>query len=290
MRIRKLLASGVLALSLTLAACASPEPEPREITSNVAVLFSSYADIWTTAGGEVAITVGEAVERGFAEPDVVLVDSGAGHSSIDLETLVAAEPSLVIGTADYECQRTALARCEELGIPTMLLRVESFDDYLDALEHCCELTGQSENYVKYGLELRDKIDEILASRSGGSFTYLHVRAGSSARSTKPKSSEESFVAHMLDELGGENLVSDELIGELSLEAIVEGQPDFLFITTMGNEAAAVDYMESELRAGIWQRLDCVREGKFAFLERELFHFKPNSRWSEAYATLAELLR
>ena len=46
----------------------------------VAVLFSSLADIWCLAGGEVAITVGESVEREFASGSAVLVDSGAGKT------------------------------------------------------------------------------------------------------------------------------------------------------------------------------------------------------------------
>ncbi|MBP1553187.1 MAG: hypothetical protein J6B21_03445, partial [Oscillospiraceae bacterium] len=46
----------------------------------VAVLFSSFADIWVTAGGTVDITVAEAVERGFADETAALVDGGAGKT------------------------------------------------------------------------------------------------------------------------------------------------------------------------------------------------------------------
>ena len=38
----------------------------------VAVLTSSLADLWCTAGGSVAITVGETLERGFADDTAVL--------------------------------------------------------------------------------------------------------------------------------------------------------------------------------------------------------------------------
>ena len=44
------------------------------------MLFSSFADVWETAGGRVDITVGESVERGFAPEDVLLVDDGAGKT------------------------------------------------------------------------------------------------------------------------------------------------------------------------------------------------------------------
>ena len=39
----------------------------------------------------------------------------------------------------------------------------------------------------------------------------------------------------------------------------------------------------------WKDLAAVREKNYAFLPKELFHFKPNARWAEAYAYLAELL-
>ena len=38
----------------------------REKPQRVAVLFSSFADVWETAGGRVDITVGESVERGLS--------------------------------------------------------------------------------------------------------------------------------------------------------------------------------------------------------------------------------
>ena len=50
----------------------------QEKPKTVAVLFSSFAEVWTLAGGNVDITVGESVERGFADEKSVLVDSGAG--------------------------------------------------------------------------------------------------------------------------------------------------------------------------------------------------------------------
>ena len=68
----------LLLLSLTLAiapACAAEAisftdslGETVELSKrpeNVAVLFSSFAEMWTLAGGEVAGTGGESIERGF---------------------------------------------------------------------------------------------------------------------------------------------------------------------------------------------------------------------------------
>ena len=60
----------------------------------VAVLTSSLADLWITAGGTVEITVGESLERGLVE-EAVLVDEGAGKT-VDLERLIQARPDFVL--------------------------------------------------------------------------------------------------------------------------------------------------------------------------------------------------
>ena len=82
----------------------------------VAVLLSSYAEVWQLAVGTVAVTVGESIERGFAPEGTPLVDAGAGKT-IDLELLLAAQPDFVIASADIPAQvdachllRSAIAR------------------------------------------------------------------------------------------------------------------------------------------------------------------------------------
>lgn len=259
----------------------------------VAVLFSSYADIWVTAGGEIAVTVGEAVERGFADEGCVLVDESAGHSSVDLEALIAAEPDFVIGTADYECQTEAVALCRDAGIPAAVFRVESFDDYLRVLGICCALTGDSERYEQYGVKVGERVASMLAAASAygeGKRDILFIRAGSSAKSTKAKTSDDNFVCAMLAELNTNNIADGGGLGDsLSLEAIIDADPEIMFITTMGDESAAVEYMTSLLDSEGWRELTCVADGEYYFLPKEMFHFKPNSRWADAYAYLIAIL-
>lgn len=263
----------------------------------VAILFSSYADIWVTAGGKTEITVGESVERGFADSSAVLVDSSAGHTTIDLETLTEANPDLVIGTADFECQVEAVEFCREAGIPAAAFRVEKFEDYLEVLKIFCNLTGRMELYAVHGEQVKERIDALKVAVSehinenGINTDILFVRSGSSAKSAKAKTAEDNFACAMLEELGVRNIAETKtsLTGELSLEVILEANPDYLFITTMGDENAAKDYMNSLLASDGWSELDCVSEGNYCYLPKELFHFKPNASWVEAYEYLARVL-
>lgn len=261
-----------------------------------AVLFSSYAEIWTDAGGSVQITVAETIERGFADDSALVIDPGSGHSTIDLEALIEAEPDFVIATTDYAGQVDAVEFCRAAGIPAALFQVESFDDYLDVLKICCDITGHPENYELYGTEVESKIDALFQSvndylETAEAPDILFIRAGSTDSSTKAKTAADNFACVMLDELGANNIADEhgELTGALSLEAIIEADPDYMFITTMGNEAAAIEHMDSMLTSEGWRELSCVKESNYAYLPKELFHFKPNSRWADAYKMLVELL-
>jgi len=260
----------------------------------VAVLFSSYVEVWQNAGGQVAVTVGESVDRGFVSEDCILVDEGNGQAAVDMERLIAAQPDLVIATADLPAQVEAVEQCRANGIPGALFHVETFDDYLDMLKICCDITGQADNFQRYGLEQQEKIQKLLAQveeLQDEKPQILFVRAGSSSKSTKAKTAEDNFVCVMLNELGTENIADKApiLLDGLSLEEVVAADPDYLFISTMGNPQVAKDYMESVLTQPGWNALSAVKAGNYSYLPKDLFHYKPNGRWYEAYRTLAQIL-
>ena len=120
---------------------------------------------------------------------------------------------------------------------------------------------------------------------------LFVRAGSSARYTKAKTAENHFVCAMLKELGTFNIAEKApiLLDGLSTEEILLSDPDFILFTTMGDESAGQAYMESLISDPVWQTLTAVKEGRVHQLPKELFQYKPNARWGEAYAYLIEYL-
>jgi iron complex transport system substrate-binding protein len=256
------------------------------------VLLSSLADLWITAGGTVDITVGETVERGFAAESVILVDAGAGKT-IDLEGLVAARPDFVLYSSDLAGQLECAETLRSAGIPTAGFRVETFEDYLRVLKICTDILGTAARYQQYGTALKAEIEELIAKAQAaeGQPEILFVRAGSSAKVTKAKTAENHFVCGMLKDLGTFNIAEKApiLLDGLSIEEILISDPDFILFTTMGDEEAGKSYMESLISDPVWQNLTAVKEGRVHQLPKELFQYKPNARWGEAYAYLIELL-
>ena len=264
-------------------------PEKPE---TVAVLLSSLADLWITAGGSVDITVGETIERGFVDTDVILVDDGAGKT-INLEALVAAEPDFVLYASDIAGQLECADTLRAAGIPAAGFAVETFGDYLELLKICTEILDAPENYEIHGVQVKQRVDALLeaARNQGDEPEILFVRAGSSAKYTKAKTAENHFVCGMLRDLGTFNIAEKApiLLDGLSIEEILLSDPDAILFTTMGDESAGVAYMDSLVADPVWQSLTAVREGKVYQLPKELFQYKPNSRWDAAYAYLIELL-
>ena len=264
-------------------------PEKPE---TVAVLLSSLADLWITAGGTVDITVGETVERGFAAENVILVDDGAGKT-INLEALIAANPDFVLYSADLSGQLECADTLRAAGISAAGFRVETFEDYLRVLKICTDILGTPDRYAQYGTALKAEIDAMtaVARAQESQPDILFVRAGSSARYTKAKTAENHFVCAMLKDLGTFNIAEKApvLLDGLSTEEIVLSDPAFILFTTMGDETAGQAYMESLISDPVWQTLTAVKAGNVHQLPKELFQYKPNARWGEAYAYLIELI-
>ena len=84
---------------------------------------------------------------------------------------------------------------------------------------------------------------------------------------------------------------NSLLESLTLEAIVEADPDYIFVVTMGkdDEKTMAALAESLTDNPAWAGLTAVREGRYVRLDKMLFHYKPNARWAESYAFLYALL-
>ena len=257
-----------------------------------AVLFSSYAEIWTLAGGDIAVTVGETAERGIVPADTPLVDSGAGKT-VNTELLLSLEPDFVICSQDIAAQAECASLLYDAGIAAAAFSVESFDDYLSLLDLFCTITGNRDAYDVFGTEQKEQIDALLTRAEAQPVTprILFIRAATGAKSTKAKCADDHFAAAMLDALGCENIAdaAPVLIDGLSIEAILTENPDAIFISAMGDEDAVRTYMDGVLAEETWQTLDAEQSGRVDYLDKALFQYKPNARWYDAYLTLYRLV-
>ena len=256
----------------------------------VAALIGSFADIWLLAGGEVSAAANDS----FTSLELPLGEETVNLGSItepDVERLIAAEPDLVLASANTEADVALMELLDEAEITTAYFSVSNFEDYLRMLLVCTEITGRDDLYEQNGLAVKRQIESVKERIDGSAPTVLFLRASSS--SVKAKGSSGSVGGEMLADLGCVNIADSEagLLEELSMEAIIAADPEYIFLTTQGTdtEAALKNAREELFNDPAWQTLTAVREGNYYMLEKRLYNLKPNARWGEAYEKLADIL-
>lgn len=258
----------------------------------VAVLTGSFTDLWVLAGGEdtLVATAGDAWTSFGLELDRSVLDLGAIKNP-DVERLFASEPDLVLASSNTAAQVDLLPVLEQAGLTAAYFNVTNFDEYLNMLKICTDLTGDAAAYETYGAALAAQIEGAKARDDGSAPTVLYLRCAASG--CRVKNSRDTVLGEMLSDLGCINVADREgaLLEELSMEAILRADPDFIFAVLQGAdpEPARQALEQSLLSDPAWQSLTAVQEGRFHVLEHRLYNLKPNARWGEAYEKLANIL-
>lgn len=256
-----------------------------------AVLFSSLAECWIEAGGEVYVTVGESVERGLVKEETELVDKGAGKI-VDTEKLISLEPDFVICSADIASHRDVASALKKAKIPVAMLRMDTFEDYLTILRTLTKITGKTENYEQFGENAKSEIEQIISGgKRENNPKILFVRSGSSYSSAKAKKADDNFAAKILEDFGCINIAdkAEVLLDNLSAEVILKENPQYIFVSVMGDYDNSKAYMQELLAKKEYASLDAVKNGRVYFLPKELFQYKPCGRWAESYRYISSIL-
>lgn len=296
------------AMLLSLAACgkesAAPEQtmdaEGAEITdangstvflsrdAKVACGYASFAQCWLLSGGKLAgVTADAAEDRGLPVEDAAIIGT---VKSIDLEKLAALEPDYVILSADLTAHSELKSALEELGIVAGYFREDSFEDYKNMMRQFCAVNGREDLYEQNVLAVEERmtaVRENIPDAEGQ--TALLIRAYSTGMRAK---TDDNLAGQILKEYGLTNIADNNpsMLEELSMEQIILDDPDYIFVITMGDEQAALEYLESSTKDDpAWNSLTAVQEGRFYVLPQELFHYKPNERWDESYEYLAQII-
>ena len=284
------------------AACTFTDDLGREVTleaapRRVAALTGSYADIWCTAGGRDTLVA--SASDAWTDFDLGLGEEVAnigGAMGVSVEELLAAAPDLVLASTNIPSNQEMLPALEAAGVDVAFFSVDTFEDYLRMLEICTGLTGNPEAYQTYGEAVAEEIEAARARAAAaleeqGPEKVLYIRAAASV--IKPKGSSGTVLGEMLADLGCINLADQDqsLLEDLSMEAILAADPDKILIVLQGADPEpAKAQLEGEVLSNpAWQQLTAVREGRVYYMDKDLYHLKPNARWGEAYDHLVEIL-
>ena len=267
----------------------------REVTvkdpKRVACLIGSFADVYLLAGGEVVATANDAWETLQLDLGEDVVNLGSIIEP-DIEKLLAAEPDFVIASTNTDSNLEMEELLTSAGITVAYFDVTNFEDYLHMLEICTEITNRPDLYEENGLKVQEQIEKVKQRVDETVHPkVLFLRA--SVNNIKAKGSEDSVGSEILKDLGCINIADEEgsLLDDLSMEAIIEKDPDYIFVTVQGyDEDAVMQKVEETLTSNpAWASLRAVSEGKYYVVDKRLYNLKPNEKWGEAYEKMADIL-
>ena len=265
----------------------------REVTiascERVVSLYGSYAEAWSLAGGNLVGVTEDAIEERHMDLGEDVAEIGSIKTP-SLEAILALDPDFVMLSADTASQVDLEAALTEANVPHAYFRQDTFEDYQNMMKLFTTMTGQEDRYEQYAGQLSEQIDQIrqlFADQEGP--TVLLLRAFSTGAKAK---GNDNLAGVILEDLGADNLVDryPSLLEDISIEEIISADPDFIFVTTMGDEGEALAALENGLlKNPAWESLSAVQQDHYFVLPKDLFHYKPNARWAESYAYLAKLL-
>ncbi|WP_345972747.1 ABC transporter substrate-binding protein [Sulfurimonas diazotrophicus] len=180
---------------------------------------------------------------------------GSG-SRINLESLIAARPDLVLIWEDDMLVQTVTDQITKLGVPTMTVPFRQIDSMPDAMERVGDAIGAGERGRKLADYTRTVIAEINTSLAGTKPTRYYYAEGLDGLSTE---CDTSFHVVAMNFAGGENVHKcrqSNLRGleKINFETLLAYDPEVIIVQ---HAMVYGDLVEDPM----WQQLRAVKAGR-----------------------------
>lgn len=210
---------------------------------------------------------------------------------IDVEKVINCNPDLVI--LNKGMNDNLVDTLTQAGIPCIVLDMKSYNDVKQSIMTMARITGE----VAKGSDLVNQMDgKIQAIKSKipaqQSCRVAIIHSTNQGLSVQLDGSIAGSIAKMLD---WENvadkdtpLANDPDTAPYSLETLAEENPEFIFVTSMGDADELKANMEQTIQSDpAWQSISAVRDGHIYYLPQNLFLLSPGIHYPEAVETMAK---
>lgn len=267
-------------------------------------LYGSLTTLWYEAGGTVFGCIGgsstqslytEYIGRDITEDEgVTVVANSLAGSKWNMESILSYQPNLLICSTAMSGYKTVKAPAESANVPVISIEYNDFSDYLKWFKVFCNLTGHTELWDSVAMKALNDVVDVLCEIPDGNAPHVFSMFADS-KSLQANTSL-TVVGGMISTMKAKNIVddwenttnADKLT--INLETVLAANPDIIVVQCHGDADAAKKQVEDTYGDNpIWLSLNAVKNGKVFYLEKTLFHNKPNSRFAEAYQKLAEIL-
>lgn len=267
-------------------------------------LYGSFTTLWYEAGGTVIGCIGgnssqalyvEYIGRDITTDDgMTVVATSSSGKRWDTENIISLKPDLIICSTAMSGYSTINGPATEAGIRVIAVNYDDFSDYLKWFKVFCNLSGHAELWDSVAMKALNDVVDVLCEIPDGNAPRVFSMF-SNAKALEANTSM-TVVGGMIGAMKAHNIVDDweNAAGDdrltINLETVFAANPDIIIIQCHAGTDVAREQVEATYGDNpVWQSLNAVKNGKVFYLEKSLFHNKPNSRFAVAYQKLAEIL-
>lgn len=232
----------------------------KEAPKRVVSLMGSYAETWMLAGGTLAgVTEDVISERGMEVPEGTKIIGTVKNPNA--EEILNLSPDFILLSTDIESHVKLADTLKNAGIPHAYFQVEYFEDYLNMLKVCTDITGRDDLYEQNGVQIKQQIDEVrkqVRLAEGNAPTVLPIRALSTAAKALP--SDNMVWQNARGPGCGQHRHPARLLaGRTEHGRDYRRGPGFHFCHYYGDSQKAIDALKSGIEANpAWNSLSAVK--------------------------------
>ncbi len=271
----------------------------------VAILYASHTCLWYEAGGVANGVIGgksaielynEQIGRDITQDagmEVLATSSSA--KTWKIENIIATKPDIIICSTAMSGYKTIKDAAENANIPVIAVKYSGLSDYLKWFKVFCNINSKPELWDTVANKTLDKVAETIVNIP----TYKSPKVVSLLASTDGKSKvncKSTDMGALISELKATNIADKwDKTGkatrlDLNMEALYAENPDIILIQCISSEDLAKEIVERDFSSNpVWKELQAVKNNKVYFMPNNLFHHRPNGKYGEAYAYMADVL-
>ena len=262
-----------------------PKNPKRTIVCN-----NSIMDLWYMAGGESLARIRGSVNVPEAAEGLPLLGTAG---TLNTELMMELEPDfLVFAVSGIQSEAGAFFTAE--GIPCVEIDYKTYDDFGVILDLFTRLNGTRDIYESTVIPIEKRIELIIDQLHTPETAPTVCIMFATTKYIKVET-QNTIAGYFCEKLGAQNIYTDNLIEgatrvDLSLEYIMERDPDIIFVTTMGDIEKCRARIERDIvSSDIWGKLSAVKNGRFIYLDRSYSLYKPNRFYPEAFQLMADFI-
>jgi len=275
----------------TSVVCANGFGEAIPIKKNpqrTIVLQNSLLDLWYLSGGKAIARVSGKENVPAAAEKLTIV---GGRAAPGVEKIVSLSPDLIIMSATGTTRKMSTI-FNQNNIQSFAVEYNNYPEFLDLLSVFAKINGTENQFIRIAENISNSVRRIIdkCPDKGNPRTLVFFLTTKSVQCQ----TDYALTANMVRMLKGINVIKPEsgyrTYVSYSLEKIADLNPELVLVAAMGDPGKCRQRLEKDvLSSPVWRAVHAGKNNRIHFLPNELFLFKPNGRFPEAFLYLASLM-